>query len=393
MYGEKAYYRFLDGESSTLIHDYSGNYNNAKWSGDGFFDREFMRCIKVDIEHRLLHGEERFGLFLSFEAPTDKFYLSDDSYLELQPYTVNSLYIDNLDGNFHAYLNGDEIEIGAVDVEEGKLLKLYDTGNDYLSLRQDYLFIDKMKVSKVLIFDSNPSSIQELFEELTTVHDSDIEYYIDGVNLKNYNVFVSGSQGLVSRLSTKERMSYDWQNRHGLAVAHTNIYYKPRTIKLECFIVANGRSSYVDQLNEFLAVFNCHFTSQLMVEYENDIKPLVYQVSLTNDVDPDKTWSHNQNGMMVGVFTLELVENEPVKRVLKHHGGYTSFIRFEAKDCFNIYWGDGEASELVGGNDIEKMITHTYKDGKQEHYIVMTGAVETINTFNTDCIEVWSDLH
>ena len=123
MYGEKAYYRFLDGEHSSLIHDYSGEYNNATWEGTGFFDHGTMRCVKVDIKHELFgDAEAKFGFFLSFVAPSDKLYFSPKSFVETERYIVNNLYVENFDGEYRVYLNGVEKGVVSCDVESGELL-------------------------------------------------------------------------------------------------------------------------------------------------------------------------------------------------------------------------------------------------------------------------------
>ena len=59
---------------------------------------------------------------------------------------------------------------------------------------------------------------------------------------------------------------------------------------------------------------NTRFT----IEYDGKAKPLVYEVGLFDDTDITKTWGTYNTDLMVGTFKLKLIEDEPVKRVLRH---------------------------------------------------------------------------
>lgn len=109
-------------------------------------------------------------------------------------------------------------------------------------------------------------------------------------------------------------------------------------------------------------------------------------------VDPDKQWGQYSDDVMVGTFTLKLVEDEPVKRVLRHIGttaNSVASISFSSYKMLNIYWGDGSHSYNVSG--LNKTIEHTYTE-PGEYDIIIAGVIEDITDFSTNDIVVWETL-
>lgn len=66
----------------------------------------------------------------------------------------------------------------------------------------------------------------------------------------------------------------------------------------------------------FLSQFDAEGNHRLRVDYDGKAKPLVYEVELLDEADPEKSWGQYSNDLMVGTFRLKLVEDEPVKRCL-----------------------------------------------------------------------------
>lgn len=222
--------------------------------------------------------------------------------------------------------------------------------------------------------------------------DTDVEYYIDGKNFKDYGVYVSGSAGLVGRLERKDSLQVDWDNYHGVVRDKKRLRFKERTIELECFIEAGSRDSYVDGLMNFLSLFDGDGTHRLKIEYAGKTKPLVYEVVLLDDVDTDKKWSRYNKELMVAKFKLKLIEDEPVKQVLRHIGGEentTAEIIVSSFKLLNIYWGDGSHTYNVSGSNT--MVTHEYAL-PGEYDIIITGVIEDIESLSTNAIVVWELL-
>ena len=217
---------------------------------------------------------------------------------------------------------------------------------------------------------------------------NDVEYYIDGVNFKDYGVYVSASEGLVGQLAQKEALSVDYENYHGVSRCRRNVRYKERTITLKCFIETRSRRDFVDKVNQFFCLFDSRCSHRLKVEYDQDYKPLVYQVDLSEASNVDKKWATTNDEMMVGTFTLKLIENEPVKRVLRFYGtNVTMTLTSTLK--LNIYWGDGSHTFDVDGSDTT--VGHTYsRPGVYD--IIITGVIEEIEGFDTNASIIWELL-
>lgn len=221
---------------------------------------------------------------------------------------------------------------------------------------------------------------------------NDVEYYIDGQNFKDYGVYVSASSGLVGRLAQKDALQVDWDNYHGIVRNRSRKRYKERTINLDCFIEASGRSAFVDWCSRFFSLFDGDGTHRLTVEYDGKAKPLVYEVDLLDDTDVDKDWGNYNDELMVGTFKLKLVEDEPVKRVLRHisaSDNSKATITVTSNKKLNIYWGDGTHTYNVSGN--EQVIEHTYTLSG-EYDIIVSGVIEDIEKFETNAITVWELL-
>lgn len=215
-------------------------------------------------------------------------------------------------------------------------------------------------------------------------------YYIDGVDLKDFGVFVSGSKGILNRPKLKTPASVSWDNYHGTAVDLQHKYYENREITLQCFIKANGKNEFIQKVAEFEAIFDKKGTNRLVIDV-HPIKPLIYETYCADTIDIEKTWNDE---LMVGTFNLKLIEPEPVKRVLKHMrtnatNAVCSITMNTANKYVNIYWGDGSVDYDVCLNN--ETITHEYA-ANGDYFTVITGDIDRITNFQTNAIVVWNKL-
>lgn len=263
------------------------------------------------------------------------------------------------------------------------------TGNPVgLSLNTDEICTTTANVDDVRLYDTAKDAL-ELMEMQTS---PDVEYYIDGVNFKDYGVEVSASDGLVGRLAQKECLSVDWNNYHGVVRDRQRKRFKERTITLDCFISASGRVAFVEGCNAFFKLFDGDHTRRLKVAVGVDTKPLVYEVDLQDTTDVSKKWGSRHDELMVGTFKLKLIEDEPVKRVLRHtsaNNNSVATITMTSSKLLNIYWGDGTHTFNVGGDNAT--VTHTYAL-PGEYDIIVAGVIEDIKEFDTNAIVVWELL-
>lgn len=278
---------------------------------------------------------------------------------------------------FTVYLNHNKVYTGVM-AEQPVGFSLNDPNLDGCTA-----LIDEVKLYNV------EKTAKEVFQ---MQKESDVEYYIDGRNFKEFGVYVSESAGLVGRLARKEALQVEWDSYHGTVRDKKRPRYKERTIELDCFIEASSRSAYVEWVNLFFSQFDKEGNHRLKVEYSGTTKPLVYEVELLDDADPQKQWGKYDRDLMVGKFKIKLVEDEPVKKVLRHIGttaNTTAQIKVTSSKLLNIYWGDGTHTYNVSGTD--KEVTHTYAEAG-EYDIVVTGVIEDITSLSTNAIVVWDLL-
>lgn len=234
----------------------------------------------------------------------------------------------------------------------------------------------------------------------------DVEYYINGVNFKTFGVEVSKSSGLVDALARKAPTEVEWNSYHGKAVSLSRPRYKERTIQLECFLVASSNSSFVEWVNKFMDAFQQEGLQRLVCEYEGSTKPLVYDVYMEEGVEVDKTWN---DALMVGTFTLSLIEPSPIKRVFRHicQAADYSTISLNSVKMVDISWGDGDITCEVSSDNGTTwasrshsynlhgniMVRHHYA-AAGEYDVVVHGIIENLSLEDTTTndILIWKKL-
>jgi phage-related protein len=214
-------------------------------------------------------------------------------------------------------------------------------------------------------------------------------YLIDGIDFKEYGVFVSDSKGVVGRPKLKAPASVSWDNYHGNAVDLNHKFYEPREITLSCFIKADNKNDFISRMSEFAQLFDKSGSQRLMIDV-HPIKALVYEVYCKDEINVVKKWSDE---LMVGTFDLKLIEPEPVKRVLKHmrvnESTRTCTVTLTSTKLVNIYWGDGTVDFDVSGENVT--ITHDYATNG-DFFVIVTGCIDEISAFSTNAIVVWNKL-
>lgn len=216
-----------------------------------------------------------------------------------------------------------------------------------------------------------------------------VTYKLDGIDLKTYGVYLSASEGLLSKPKPKTSLSVNWETYHGEVVDLSKRYYESRDIQLNCFIKASTQSDFITKCNAFLALFDQAGTRRLSVNVDST-EPLVYEVYLSDSIDVKKTWSSSN---MSGAFTLKLREPEPIKRVLKYtrtgDADKTVSITVSSQKLLNFYWGDGAHAFDVSGTG--QTITHNFT-ANGTFYIVITGNIDEITSLTTNATVVWNKL-
>lgn len=385
------YLPFDDPDGSTA-QDYSVNRNNATLSGGATFSREAKKgkalalnggeCITAQelplasdftLTMFVKTDYDKIGWLLNFSGV----YNFKEQWLDVKPGEWLFLAFVKEGSTFKVYRDGGRVFIANLSETPTGL------SVNSLELVESHAQVDELQLFDVALNEADILKMQA---------SDDVEYYIDGNNFKDYGVYVSASSGLVGRLAQKDALQVDWDNYHGIVRNKKRKRFKERTINLECFIEASGRAAFIEWKDRFLSLFDGDGTHRLMVEYDGRAKPLVYEVDIVDEMDITKTWARYNDELMVGTFTLQLVEDEPVKKVLRHvaaAAGTKASFTVSTYKLLNVYWGDGTHTFNVKGDDVT--VEHTYEKGG-EFDIVITGVIEDIEKFETNEIVVWEIL-
>lgn len=288
-----------------------------------------------------------------------------------------AIVIENVFGTYYYKMYED----GALsDTQEGSYLADIII-NDSATAADGTVIIDEFKAFQYAL------SATEIQDEMNTI--SDVIYKLDGVDLRDYGVFVSKSDGILSRPKSKEKLSKSWDEYHGKVVDRAKKYYEERSISLSCFIKAEDKVSFEMRVNEFLRLFDAAGTRRLMIE-AHPTKPLVYEVDADDSIEISKEWNETK---MAGTFTLKLTEDAPVKRVLRHwrvsDATKTCSITLTSTKLVDVYWGDGAVTYDISGT--AQTVSHNYAaDGI--YYPVVVGCIDEITSFTTNAVIVWNKL-
>jgi len=243
-----------------------------------------------------------------------------------------------------------------------------------------YGLLDEVKVYNIALSQEEISGLLDSVAQLN--------YLIDGINFKEWDVTVSESNGVLDLPKLKTPFSINWPDYHGQVIDLSRKRVEAREIELKCWMRATGKMNFVTKLNSFLEMFRKDGTQRLAVDI-HPTKPLLFEVYNDSGISISKKWNDN---LMIGTFTLKLVEPDPVKRVIRHQriseGTKTLTITLTSDKAVTIYWGDGSKEEMYGTN-ISR--SHQYnKDGI--YYAIVAGVIEEITNFSTNGIIVWNKL-
>lgn len=392
---------FDEAAGSNVAYDYSQNRNDAAVTNAEFKAGKQGNCIhfdgsgKAEINSDILNlsgnftilawvkineypdgVSQRVGVFCN-TALLDG---SRELWVDVEPGSWGFFVIKKAGNNVSAYL--DTQLLGKI------VLPSTLTGisilQDIYGTQYGYADVDELKIYNVVLTD------EEIEQELNSI--SQLEYYLNGVNFKDYGIRVESSTGILDLPKLKTPASVDWPDYHGKVIDLSDKRYNEREITLNCWMKANGKMDFVEKVNAFVEHFRKDGTQRLMISI-HPTKPLVYEVYNEDGVAPSKRWHDDK---MIGTFALKLKEPDPVKRVVRHQrlalNTATVNIAFKSDKMVNIYWGDGTVDyDVYGDHTGNNAITHTY-DANGVYYIVMGGVIEEITDFTTSGILVWNKL-
>jgi hypothetical protein len=204
--------------------------------------------------------------------------------------------------------------------------------------------------------------------------------------LTEYGVHVSGSTGLVGRPDFKtptHRFSWDYLNGESIDLRQRR--YKPREIKLKCWLKANTKQTAIEKLNTFLKAFDTQNLIRLHVEFvvsdpqQTGMKGLFYLVYLSKTDAKNVLW---RTGKQILTFDITLTEPSPIKRVYKLTATDIGRVEIDylTTSEIDIHWGDGDVTYDCYG---EGSTTHYYTS-TGIHYIMIVGVISEIKEWSID---------
>ena len=136
-----------------------------------------------------------------------------------------------------------------------------------------------------------------------------MSYSIDGNDLETtYGVKVLSVSGAFDFLERKGETSYDWLDEDGeeAFTDASDIYFKSRTIYMNCLLVATSKSDFMTKLNAFKYLLESAGEHSLSLPYEASARQVYYKSGDT--LETPRNWNTDK---LVARFILKLVEPNP----------------------------------------------------------------------------------
>jgi len=208
----------------------------------------------------------------------------------------------------------------------------------------------------------------------------EVIYKIHYETFKSFGVFVKQGDGFFDALKMKEPFSVDWPDYHGQVLDLSDPRYEARTITLECFCYARTKEDFDEKIKRFMNMFYGAGTKRLSL----DASGLIFNYEIYMAAE-SKVKKRFRSIDMVGEFTLELIEPQPIKRIiyfLSASGNNTITVSFTTRKPLSIYWGDGSRLDNVIGTVTK---THTYESNGTK-YVIIAGVIEEVSNLSTNGI-------
>ncbi|NML70025.1 hypothetical protein HHL23_09450 [Chryseobacterium sp. RP-3-3] len=181
---------------------------------------------------------------------------------------------------------------------------------------------------------------------------SEVKVSLNGKNFKDFEVYVSEYNNLVGKLERKDITTYDWAEYHGSSPDLRKPKFKERQLELKCFIRGDNWESLFGNFKDFIIEeFSKPGTQRLHIKPFGG-KTLAYEVYVKDEIIPEKTF---RNGEMFGVFSVKMIEPNPIKKVLRTMLDQFS-LSYEIDSETEIFMGDG--TKQIGRGNVS--FTKTY---------------------------------
>lgn len=211
---------------------------------------------------------------------------------------------------------------------------------------------------------------------------SEVRYSVNGKFFKDFGIYVSDSDGLLGALKRKKVNTYEWAEHHGSAPDLSAPRFEQREITLKCFVVGDNWVLMKSNFDAIISEFHKPATQRLLIE-PFGLKVLPYEVCMIDEVSLFKTFKERKT---VGLFTIKLIEPNPLKIVLQYAGTSLN-LAYNSPYETEIFYGTG-LKEVGKGN--VSITAKALPTGTK--YIIIAGNVESITGLTTNATVLWPRL-
>ena len=210
-----------------------------------------------------------------------------------------------------------------------------------------------------------------------------IDYSLNGKQFRQNKIFISGGfRTLFSELKLRETKGYTWKNMNGIKTDPSEKpVFEPREITLSGWVEGDSWEQMKENFNAVMIDLTKAGTQRLICDAYGK-KTIVCDVKLKDGFPllEGKT----KDGKNIGVFTLKLVEENPIKKILYTESANLQLSFLSPKMVtVNI---DGKSQQAKGNVVINKALSA----GK--HYITISGNIDEITNLNTNAAVLWEIL-
>lgn len=176
---------------------------------------------------------------------------------------------------------------------------------------------------------------------------AEVIYSVNEKRFKDFEVYISESEGLFDPLTPKPVNFYDWPEYNGSAPDLSNPKFESREINLKGFVVGEDWLQMKLNFDEIISEFQKPGTHRLLVE-PFGMAPLIYEVYLEDGGSLEKRF---KEGEMVGIFSLRLIEPNPIKKVFFTLED-TVTLSYSSPYESEVFWGDG--TKVIFSGDVNE---------------------------------------
>lgn len=142
-------------------------------------------------------------------------------------------------------------------------------------------------------------------------------FFMDGMDLwTTFGMFIEkGSADFLQYAPKKESITHDWMDSNGIDVDVSRIFFKERTVSLNCAIIAQNEADFWIKHKSFIATFTQPGLRRLMFKSHGDNQYFVYYSSCTSYTQVKALTGKEElifgPNLVAAKFTLVIVEPNP----------------------------------------------------------------------------------